>query len=214
MVRQEWQYDQVFRDENKKYAFTYLYEANGQPQGYFTYRGGSKENTRLREFIALTPEAQRGLLGLLHRHEMQIDKFSWAAPADDSLWSLQYHWDIDTRLEPFAQARIVDAPAALQGWRPEPGQEGVVILKLHDPVCDWNEGVWRIEFGGGEVSVARTEAEPQVSMDIQALTQLYFGWPTPEMLRHSGRLKVQEEMGLIALTSLLHGPTFWLNNHF
>ena len=87
-------------DMPKEHFYTYVYEQEGELEGYLTYHGGKREETRLREFVSLTARAQGGLLGLLRRHEMQIDKFSWNAPADDTLYSHLNHWDVETKLRP------------------------------------------------------------------------------------------------------------------
>ncbi len=103
--RTEQQWNQVLNSTDKEFQYTYVYEQNGSIEGYITYRGGNRDGTRLREAILLIPGARRALLGLLRRHEMQIDTFRWDAPCDDPLWSTLMHWEVKTTLRPNTQAR-------------------------------------------------------------------------------------------------------------
>lgn len=204
----------ILDDEEKQYTYTYVYEQDGQIEGYLTYRGGKEEKTELREFLSLTPRAQRALLGLLKRHEMQVEKFHWNAPAEDPLWSQRYHWDIETVLRPKTMGRLVDVSGALQAWKPENEARGAVNLAVQDECAPWNTGTWRVEFAEREVSVRPTHDAPHVSLDIQALSQAYFGTPTVAEIRAADRLTVHDESGYVALCHLLAGPPMWLNDDF
>ena len=214
VVRGEKLWNAVLNNTEKEYRYTYLYAKEGRVEGYLTYKGGNRDGTKLREVIALTPRAQRALLGLLRRHEMQIDKFTWDAPSDDSLWSTLMHWDLKTRIEPVTQARIVDVPGALSAWKPSRAASGKTILAVKDEAAPWNEGTWQIEFAGGEVKVSRTSENPQISLDIRALSQAYFGTPTVAEIRAADRMTVHDETGYKALVDLFEGPPMWMNDSF
>lgn len=202
------------KDDSNRYTYTYLYERDGVAEGYLTIRGGKEEETRIREFIALTGRAQRGLLGLLRRHTMQTKKFTWTAPENDPLWSQFYHWDIETRLEPCMQGRVVDFAAALQAWKPDADKSGSVVVALNDPDADWNTGTWRVEYEGGEAQVARTTQKAQISLDIQAMSQVYFGAPELDIVRRADRLEVHDEQGYSDFKTLMRGPVMWMNDGF
>lgn len=214
VARDEKLWNQVLNSSEEQFRYTYLYEPNGIPEGYLTYMGGKREKTELREFVALTPRALRALLGLLRRHEMQIDKFTWDAPGDDLLWSTLYHWDLETKIAPTTQARIVDLPAALCAWRPDRAVRGSVTLAVTDEAAPWNQGVWRIEYEDGHVSAARTDDSAQLTLDIRAISQAYFGTPTCTEIRASDRITVHDEKGYDALVNLLAGPPMWMNDSF
>ncbi|HLV81992.1 MAG TPA: GNAT family N-acetyltransferase, partial [Chthonomonadaceae bacterium] len=212
--RTERDWNHILNDSPKNFTYTYLYEQAGQVEGYLTYRGGKEEETHIREFLCLTPHAQRALLGLLRRHEMQVEKFTWSAAPDDGLWAQGYHWDIETRLGPVTQGRVVDVPAALQAWKPSASVQGRLTLGVQDECAPWNTGTWQVAFSGGQVEVRPASSEPQVSLDIQALSQAYFGTPSVSDLRAWERLQVHEEAGYQALVDLLAGPPMWMNDHF
>ena len=148
------------------------------------------------------------------RHEMQITNFTWAAPSDDLLWSTIYDWDLQTKLEPTTMVRIVDAPAALRAWRPASGVTGTFILAVQDEVAPWNHGGWRVEFSDRTVRVGRSSESPQISIDVRALSQAYYGTPSVSELRAAGRMDVHDERAYMALCDLLAGPPMWMNDSF
>lgn len=207
-------WNRVLDDGEKEYVYTFLYAPDGKVEGYLTFKGLKDKKTPLREFIALTPRAQRALLGLLRRHEMQVEKFAWSAPEDDTLWHQRYHWDIKTHTEPVTMARVVDVKAALEAWKPNAGAEGKVILRIQDDTAAWNTGTWQADFSQRSVEVKPVDSAPDVTLDIQAFSQAYHGTPGLGSLRHAGRLEVHAEPGYAALCRLLDGPPMWMNDDF
>ena len=213
-MRQELLWNRLLDNSEKEFTYTYLYEKDGEVEGYILYRGGKREETKLREFITLTPRAQSGLLGLMKRMEMQIDKFVWDAPEDDLLWTQFYHWDVETKLQPFQMSRIVDVKAAFEALKPPIELNGSLTFEVVDETCSWNQGVWKVSFEGGSVSVESTTASAGLKIDLQALTQGYFGSPNIDTLFDAGRIEVHVESALETLAILLDGPTVWTNLFF
>jgi predicted acetyltransferase len=214
LKRKEDRWNELLNDTDGHFTFTFVYERDGKIEGYLSYRGGEEKETGLREFVCTSLRAYRGLLGLLRRHEMQTDAFTWSAPDDDPLWNIYYHWDIETKAEPITQARIVDVATAFADWRPATQERGSAVFALTDETCDWNTGTWRVEFEGGRVAIKRVQETPQLSMDIQALSQAFYGAPNLLALRHAERVTVQDERGLTALHTLLDGPLPFTNDGF
>ena len=207
-------WDWFFDQSKKEHTYTYVYERDGTIEGYVTYHGGKREETKLEEFIALTPRATRGLLGLLRRHEMQIATFRWDAPADDGLWFVLMHSDVKTTLATRNMARIVDAASAMEALRPASEFELDCTVAILDDAAPWNQRTWRIECASGRVRATPTDASPQLTFDIQTLAQAYLGSPTVPELRSAGRIQVENERAFGQLERLLAGPPAWCNDGF
>lgn len=211
IARDDQQWNALLAGDDRYFAYTYIYENAGCAEGYLVYTGERLrgEETVVNEFICLTPAAQAALLGLMRRHEMQTAQVSWDAPGDDGLWSRGYDKAIRTSLTPVIQGRVVDLAGALRAWKPGPAARGSLALGIHDEHAPWNAGVWQIEFEGGSVSVEPAHRQPGVIMDVQALSQAFFGTPALDALRTQDRLRVEEESGYEALRALLAGPPMW-----
>ncbi len=207
-------WDQIVKDTEKEFAYSYVYDGPSGIEGYLTYRGGKREETHIREFLCLTPAARRGLLGLLRRLQMQVDKFQWYAPGDDLLWHDLLSWDLEARFGPTTMGRLVDVRAALRLQQPGPEKRGAANVAVTDHMAPWNAGTWRVEFEGSAVSAEPTMAAADVELDIRALSQAWFGIPTLDEVRRAERVTVTSEPGYEALRDLLAGPPMWISDHF
>jgi predicted acetyltransferase len=212
--RTEKLWNRNLNDTDQHFTYTYLYERDGQVEGYLSFRSINREQTYLHDFLPLTRRAYLGLLGLLHRHEMQVDKFAWDVPHGDRLWYLVCPDEIETKISARTMSRLVDAPAALRAWQPDGGASGSVVLRIHDSAAPWNAGTWKVEFEGGQVEVGPTGESAQVEMDIRALSQIYFGAPSTAEVRAVGGMEVYDEAGYAALQALVAGPPMWINDFF
>ena len=214
LTRDEKKWNATLKDTDENYTFAFLYEHDGKPEAYLMYRGGTGDNTYLNQFIALTPRARQAMLGLLRRHEMQTRKFTWRGPGNDALYHQLCHDDVETKVYPTTQGRIVDVQKALSAWKPNPEARGAVTIRVADEHADWNAGVWRVELEAGSVSVQRTDAIPQAALSIQALSQAYYGTPTVPEIRDAGHIEVHDESGYATLRALFDGPPMWTYDYF
>ncbi len=170
-------------------------ELGGEPQGYAIYRThfafeGGLPGSRLvvREALGTTPQATAGVW----RYLLDVDWMSVAevplAPPDHPLFLLlglprraQY------RMGDGLWVRIVDLPAALSGRAY--GEGGPLVLEVRDAMCDWNEGRWRLDGGTCE----RSEAEPDLALDVSVLGSAYLGAVSFTQLRDAGRVQELRE---------------------
>ena len=61
---------------------------------------------------------------------------------------------------------------------------------------------------------AQQRKRPQITLDIQALSQGFFGVPNLNQLRDSDRLQVHDETGFSRFAALLSGPPVFLSDDF
>lgn len=221
LVRDDKHWNRLLSDSKDRFTFHYLYEEDGEPQGYLSYRMSERneentpnEATWLRQCITLTPNARRAFLGLMKRHEMQVDRFTWYAPIDDEAWLPLSHWELQTQIEPYQMGRVVDVKAALEAWKPMQPVSGAVRMAIVDDTAPWNAGVWQIEAEGQAISLERTAARADIALDIQTFSQAFFGTPSVELLRALGRITVHNEAGYAFFQKLLAGPPNWMNDDF
>ena len=213
-IRRDNDWKELLDDESGHFTYTYLYESDSKVEGYLTFRKSKEELAELSEFFTLNSKAQAALIGLLHRHEMQIKKFSWHAPDNDTLPFVCNHNGMTASVEYVTQARVVDVKEALSLWKPNVAKSGAVVIQLADKYAPWNQGTWKVEFGGGGVNIAKSTDTAQVSLDIQALSQAFYGTPTVCDIRRADRLQVHDEAGYSAFAELLAGPPMYTADHF
>ncbi len=197
------------------YVQVYSNPSTGQPEGYLTFLYPEDGDTgQVGDFVANTPAAYRGLLSVLHYYGVQVEKVNFSAPMDDPLALHLMHWDLETKIKPLFMGRVVDVPAALTALRPEPGWSGKIVLQVADGQCDWNNCTFAVTVDAGCVTVAPTQGVPGVTLDIQTLSQAYWGQPSLDRLRAAERLPISDEAQYALLSRLLPPHICFLRDFF
>lgn len=200
---------------DNKTTYVYRYEPTG---AYMLWRYGG-ESGHVREFTGTTGTEYKAFLSLLHYFGTQTREASLTLPQDSPIWSHIMNWDLSTRVQPVFQARVVDFGAALALITVPPDiPNGTTTLAVKDEHAPWNEGVWRISVEGGKIfSATIISADPvsaDVSADIQALSQAFWGKPSLGDLRIAGRVAVQNEDGYRLLNALFPPTTVYTLDDF
>ncbi len=210
-----WEQALKHHDNRTTYVQVYRDPQSGEAEGYLTFRFPNDGDTgRVGEFFANTAAAYRGLLSVLHYYGTQVRRIRLLGPADASLPLYVMHNDLETKVSPLFMGRIVDAAAAFGALRTDPGLSGRVALTLTDEHADWNRRTFAVEMEGGQVTAAEVQEDPAITMDIQTLSQAYWGQPSLDQLRTSGRLSVTDEAQYALLARLLPPTVCYLQDGF
>lgn len=170
------------------------------------------------EFVAMTPEAQRGLTGYLHGLRDQAVEVVLSVPAD-APWIAQLADAASLRGELKlgavratghvgygAMLRVLDVKSALEGLPVSPQARGDVVLEVRDPVLGANERAWRVHARDGRLTVraetARQAASrdklPRLTLSAESLALVMAGAVSPLQAVESGLL--EDLRGAAALT--------------
>ena len=94
--------------------------------------------------------------------------------------------------------RLVDVEAALAARAF--GGDGSVVLGVRDETCPWNAGGFAVGGGG----VARTDATPELELDVADLASVYLGGFTFARLAGAGRVEEAVPGALARADALFH----------
>jgi predicted acetyltransferase len=153
----------------------------GRGRGY-----GPDARLEVLDLLAATPQAARALVGVLAgwttvTRTVRVpllpgDAVSVALPlerADAYTARPWMHRPVD----------VVRAVAA-RGWPAH--VHGRVAFSLTDAAAPWNAGAWQLEVAGGEASLTRTSADPDLALDVRGFAALYCGAGTGRGLVQAG----------------------------
>jgi predicted acetyltransferase len=156
-------------------------DLDGVDEAYARYRvkndwqeGIPASTLRVIEAVATSPLAHRELWRYLFGVDLVQKIEYWLLPADHPLFLLVTE---PRRLRPRTGdglwLRLVDVERALSAR--SYSADGTVTLELADAFLPANAGVWRLEVSGGEARVSRSDAAPDLRLDIADLGSIYLG---------------------------------------
>ena len=183
----------MFRDGKEANRLLVVRNAAGEALGYSIFRRSFDEDrlgpsgvVHVREAIALTPAAAKRLWEALLDIDLTVAVDVSHLAVDDPILSLL----VDTRR---ARAnyrdnlwlRILDLPAALAERRFAADID--TVLEVSDNRLPENAGRWRVRASAwGHAEVSRSEAEPDLRLDIRELGAAHLGSVTLASLAQAG----------------------------
>ena len=185
--------DKWFVNEDKGYK-TYVGYSEGKPAAYIVYTTSSRFDVNrltdtvltVREFGYTGPAGLRMIVSFIRMFEGEFEtaEFTNLAMAPEFDLMLRHCEQASWRKVPDIAARILNAAPVLEaGDYPE--REGAFTLRITDG-GPGTEGFWRVEYGGSDRRVRRTECtgEADITLTQRAFTRLAYGYDraTPEFL--------------------------------
>lgn len=181
LVRGRGEWDAVHRANARvKPNYTYIWYDDGNvPQAYFTCHIRKEREERILEINDYAWASAQGLsaiFGMLRGMCAQFRKMTWSLPDWLELMPIfPEPYEVEARILPSGMTRVVNARAVLSALR-HPKREGSYTLGLRDPLLPENDGVFRVDFSGGEARVEKmTDARPDLRLDMRAFAQLAVG---------------------------------------
>jgi predicted acetyltransferase len=167
------------RAQKENRSWLALAKVDGEVEGLMLYRLEGEHVTdftlRASRFYYDTSRGKYLLLQWIARHVDQASEVQlWLPPFErpETWWA-----DIQLSAEAPARGpmgRVVDVNE-LGGMRTGPG---CFTARVRDPLCSWNEGMWRLETVDGRLEVTPA-SHADVDLTIQALAALIYGTHDP-----------------------------------
>jgi predicted acetyltransferase len=214
--------DPEWRDGGPARQLALHTELDGSVTGYATYRLRARWNDHgepdgtltVGEARASTPAAYASLWRFLFSHDLVrtveapdaspddpvrhllADPRAWHAAPVDSLW-----------------VRLVDVGPALSARRyPAPLD---MVLEVRDRFCDWNDGRWHLWGHPAGAFCDRTDRDPDLVLDIEALSAVYLGGVSLAALQGAGRVTEISPGAVTQASTAFRWPvTPWCPDHF
>jgi predicted acetyltransferase len=191
---EEWWRKRVFEGWQTD-PYVYGWERSGELRGYLVYaiqEDGDDLELRVNELAGVDREARCQLFRFIADHDSQVRSVRLYGPPDDLLFdTVEDPAAVDVGLKPGPMIRLVDVPAAIEA-RPASGA-GSLTINVTDHLADWNDGRFRIDFGGDRTRCTAVDGDPDVACSIGVLSQLYVGYRSVVDLERAGELEVYSD---------------------
>jgi predicted acetyltransferase len=187
--------------------------SDGEDRGYAVYKSVHNRPTadepwgsmtiRVVDWIALDADAYAAILAYFLSHD-QHSRVVMLASQDEPLYeAFEEPYHVEPRAWDGIMLRLVDVQTAIEARPALPQASGNgVTIALSDAAAPWNAGSWHIESSEGRMSAERTNAAPELEMDVRALASLYNGFVKPIDAVRVGQVRVLTDHALPAATDL------------
>jgi len=191
-------------------AFRVVHEdLDGTPDGYVSYQpdmrtehGNFQGRVRVRELIAMTPDAEAALWRFCFDLDLVRVARADMRPVDDPLrWRLVEPRQLRTKsITDVLWCRVIDVAGALsdRGY----AAEGTLTLQVDDPFRPASAGVYRLDAAADGVTCARTDGAPELRLDVADLGAAFLGGVSFTRLRDGGRV-AELDAGAVARADAL-----------
>ena len=165
---------------NRNNLWTAIAEFGGKIEGLMLYRILGEEVTKFNftayRFYYQTSRARYLMLGWIARHVDQADRVELWLPEDEypETWLADIQVKVESAIRP-AMSRVLDVEK-IGGMNVGKGSFSARII---DPLCPWNEGLWRFESGDGKLQVSKA-SKTDCELTVQGLTALIVGMHDPQ----------------------------------
>jgi predicted acetyltransferase len=191
------------------------YGPDGRVDGYVSYKflGWDTEPPTMQvvDLVAATHEGYLELWQFLAAIDL-VERITWEeAPLDDPLtWALADPRCVDSSdSRDMLWLRILDVVQVLQARRYP--VDGRLVLEVLDPL-GLTAGTFALTVSGGEAAVERINAgaDPDLTLDVSALSSIYLGAVCPVTLTAAGRIREHRQgaslqaRGLFAVERAAH----------
>ncbi len=199
--------DPAFQRKDTESRRILIVELDGEPRGYATVNRqfnweptGPRGAVNIAEVVALDAAAARALWGVLTDLDLTTEVLPRFLATDDAIG----HLLVDPRAAAPRSSdnlwvRVLDAGAALAGRRYAADLD--VVLHLSDAQVPENTGRWHLRASAHQPAFCeRTDAAPDLSLDIRELGTAYLGGVTLASLALAG-LVTEHRSGALAAAS-------------
>jgi predicted acetyltransferase len=172
------------------------YGPDGAVDGYVSYKflGWDTQPPTMHvvDLVAATHGAYLELWQFLAAIDL-VERITWEeAPLDDPLtWALADPRCIDSSdSRDMLWLRILDVVQSLEARRYP--VDGRLVLEVLDPL-GLTAGTFALAVNGGEAAVERVDAEPDLTLDVSALSSIYLGAVCPVTLTAAGLIREHKQ---------------------
>jgi predicted acetyltransferase len=153
-------------------------------------------------------DAREALLSYLANHAGQVGRIELRVSVDDPLTNLGGE-GVEKVPARCPMVRLVDL--ALYDSREARGEAGALSFGVHDPLCPWNNGCYRLGVADEGPSPGSIDS-PSLETDIATLSSLLWGSVSVETARRCGLIRGADSTAVDLLGSLVpRSPPFFLD---
>ena len=194
---EQWWRRRIFHAWGDDRRHVYVYSRGDTPAGYVVYDVGEDDERELTvEYLgARDQEAYRAVLSFLGDHDSQVDRVTLDRPGSGTLFDIiDAPQEVNAQLRPGPMVRLTDVTRALEAVPYPDGVDEQLTLEVDDPLLAENTDTYRLLVEDGEgICRSKSDASPEVTLDVGALSRLLIGARSVDALATVGALSADAD---------------------
>lgn len=182
------------------------WKRDGELRGYMIYAITREATIDVVDMGYLDHEAYRHLLYYLSTHHSQTQEVSFRGPEEpgpyDPLDVVGSPDQIECEIVPGPVLRVADVRGALETPAYPERVDETVTVEVNDRLVSDVAGTYELSVQDGVGTCLPVDAEPDVSMNVSDLAQLYVGYRDVEALERVTNLTIHDERARASLSKL------------
>ncbi|MCD8199090.1 MAG: GNAT family N-acetyltransferase [Phascolarctobacterium sp.] len=167
------------------------------------------------ELLSCDQEVRNRLLQYAAQHKSESTRLTWLAEEWDKSYLYFKDQNLSGELYPFMMARCIDARLALSKLPvPDNIPEDSIVLLLSDNIIERNNHLLKLKTSAGKLDVVSTMDDEEITMDMGAFTQLYFGTFSASELYEAGMIRTGNMEKLALLDKIFPKCRNYINEYF
>lgn len=212
--RTDFQWNKLLKVHGLEYVRCAVCYRQEEPAGYMLYQLKEGCFTVL-ELLAGSQQVKNRLLQYAAQHKSEAVTFNWLAESWDKTYLQFTDQQLSGSLQPFMMARCIDARLALSKLPVNSSiSDGSVNVLLTDNVIDGNNHLLKLTAAEGKITAGSTTEQEDVTMDMGAFTQMYFGAFTASELAEAGLADCTDADKLQVLDGMFSKCRNFINEYF
>ena len=218
-----WLKDRPFERDGASARWYVVHEnGHGQIDGFLAYRrvrkwaaGVAQDELRADQLYGVDDDVEAALWQYMFDHDLVGTVSASSRPVDEPMrWRLaDPRRIVTTEVTDKLWLRILDVPAALSSRHY--GTDDRLVIEVDDRFRPETSDRYLLEGAPNGAACTRTDAEPDLTMDIADLGAIYLGGVTATALRRAGRITEQRpDAAARADTLFLSTPAPWMTTGF
>lgn len=175
---------------------TYIwYDNRGKSKGYVMFEIVEEMENRckvlkIKEIIYDSEITLSSMLGQLKKWYPRVKMINWSGIGD--VYLPRYFKQIRNQTvasQITTMFRVIDIKKAIQCWNLDVDNLRTII-KVNDKFCEWNSEPFELTINNGKAYFMHTTLAPEIEMNIETFTQMYFGAISYEEALNNCEIKI------------------------
>lgn len=211
-LRSDFQWQKLLTVHAQENVLCAIAKRKGESVGYMLYT--IVEGVfNIIELLAVDVQAKSRLLQFAATHQSSAKELSWLAEPWDRTYLHFADQSVTGSVAPFMMARCLNVRLALEQLTAiDKALRGRFVLRVTDRLL--GDVTMKVSVGAGRLQVESADAVWDISMDVGAFTQLYFGTFTAGELQEAGALSCIAEEKLSFIEQLFPPQRTYINEYF